>query len=212
MPATSALLEQLTGTVTRDASFANPDVWVSTHSANPGATGANELTSGTGAAGRQNPTFANGGAGSDPSSSQVSIAVPGAQTIKWYGLWTARTGGTFLQGIPAVTGQALMATALNASSTIDCPGHGLTANTPVRLYTAPNAKSGVPVGLTSDTVFFVLTVLTADTFTLSATLGGTVITPGSSAGFFVYADATIVFTTAGTLVINAGNLIYETVS
>lgn len=213
MPATPALLEDLTGAVTRDASFANADVWVSTHSANPGSTGAHELTSGTGAAGRQQATFNSGGAGSDPSNNTVTVTVPTTQTITWYGLWSAQTGGTFLGSIPACVGPQLVAIGLNASPTITSPNHGLAAGDAVRLFVAPNAQSGIPVGLGGDpNVYFVVPTVTVDTLELSDSFGGSPITPSSSAAFLMQADATQVFTGAGMLVINAGNLVYGTVS
>jgi len=58
-------------------------------------------------------------------------------------------------------------------------GHGLVANDPV-IFTTDGA---LPTGLTAGTKYFVKTVLDADTFTVSATAGGTVIdTTGSQSG------------------------------
>ena len=82
-PATPTLLEDLTGTVTRDASFVNAEVWLSTHSANPGSSGANELTTGSGAEGRQQLTFNSGGSGSDASNVEASIAVPSTEAVSY---------------------------------------------------------------------------------------------------------------------------------
>jgi hypothetical protein len=210
-PATPALLEDLTGTVTRDASYANAAVWVSTHSADPGSSGANELTTGSGADGRQQPTFASGGSGSDSSTATITIDIPSAQTIPWYGIWTAQTGGTFLGGFPAVAGY-LIASALASSPTITCPAHGLANGDVVRLFTAPNAQSVIPTGLSGDPTTYYVVGATSDTLELSATMSGSPITPTGSGGFFLALDQTLVFTGTGVLSFTTGNIVYETVS
>ncbi len=70
----------------------------------------------------------------------------------------------------------------NASpGVVTMTGHGLAANTPIRLSTT----GGLPTGLSPATTYYVKTVLDADTFTLSATPGGTVINT-SSAGSGVH--------------------------
>lgn len=55
-------------------------------------------------------------------------------------------------------------------------GHGLAANTPV-VFTTTGA---LPTGLTAGTTYYVKTVLDANTFTVSATPGGTVINTSST--------------------------------
>lgn len=69
--------------------------------------------------------------------------------------------------------------------TIASPGavtwtaHGLVANAPVYFSTS----GALPTGLVAGTEYFVKTVLTADTFTVSATAGGVVInTTGTQSG------------------------------
>lgn len=210
MPLTPALQEELTGTVTRDASFANSEVWVSCHSANPGGTGAFEVTAGVGTAGRQQATFNSGGSGADPTNALVAFSLVGV-TVSWYGFWTAQTGGTFLGGFPMVKNPEL-GTAINGSSIVTVPAHGLAPGTPIRLYTAPNAQSSIPSGLSADTVCYVKTAPSVDTITISATLGGAAITVGSSGGFIVNQDETAVITTAAVLQFTVGNLVYQTVS
>jgi hypothetical protein len=202
--------EELTGAFTRDASYANSQVWVSCHSANPGSTGAHEVTAGAGVGGRQQATFSSGGSGSDPTNALVAFQLSGV-TVSWYGFWTAQTGGTFLGGFPmAKTPQ--LGTAINGSSIITIPAHGLTVNTPVRLYTAPNAQSAIPAGLTADTTFYVKTVPSADTVTLAAAPGGTAIVVSSSGGFIEFTDETEVIGSLSILQFTVGNLVYSTVS
>lgn len=210
MGLTASVLEELTGTFTRDTAFALSEAWVSCHSANPGPTGLHEVTAGAGSAGRQQATFNNGGSGADPTNALVAFSLVGV-TVSWYGYWTAQSGGTFLGAFPLVKNPEL-GTGINGSSILTVPAHGLTAGTPVRLYTAPNAQSAVPTGLTADTTYYVKTVPSADTITLSATLGGSAISVSSSGGFIVNQDETAVITTAAVLQFTVGNLVYQTVS
>lgn len=69
--------------------------WISLHSANPGTTGASEISGGSYA--RIQTTWATASAGSQ-AGSQVTINVPAGQTIAYYGIWSAVTGPTFVGG------------------------------------------------------------------------------------------------------------------
>lgn len=212
MPATPAVLENLSGAFARDASFANPAVWVSAHSGDPGGTGANEITSGSGAGGRQLATFSVGGVGSDPTNDSVDIAMPADAVVPWAGFWTAQTGGTFLGGYPLVSAPCV-ATGVAGGTNIVCPAHGRAVNDIVRLYPTPNAQSIVPSPFVPDTGYYVLTVVDLNTLVLSATLGGSAITVGTSGGFILNLDNTQTFGPGGgTLNFSPGNIIYRTVS
>ena len=75
-------------------------VFVSLHTANPGNTGASEIsTSGTGYA-RQSATFTNSGNNPTTAANTGVVTYPEATsswgTVTHFGLWTAATGGTFL--------------------------------------------------------------------------------------------------------------------
>ncbi len=212
MGATPAVLENLSGAFARHVAYANPQVWLSAHSANPGTTGLHEITAGTGAAGRQQVTFNSGGSGSDPSNVTAQIAFVGPVTIPWVGFWSAQTGGTFLGGYPLVSDPEIATVANDATGNVTVPNHGLAVNTPVRLYTAPNAQSAIPGGVTTDTVFFVATVVSADVIQLSPTTADVPIIFSSSGGFIITTDQSRTIEGAGILVFNIGNIIYETVS
>lgn len=67
----------------------------SLHSADPGATGANELAGGSPAYARKAITIAAAAGGSRAASTQPIFDVP-AGTVAYYGLWTA--GGVFVGG------------------------------------------------------------------------------------------------------------------
>lgn len=65
----------------------------------------------------------------------------------------------------------------NASpAVVTWSGHGLSANTPIYFATT----STMPTGITANTVYFVKTVLSVDTFTISSTVGGGAINTSSS--------------------------------
>jgi hypothetical protein len=77
--------------------------WVSLHSADPGTTGASEVTaSGTT---RQQTTFGSSSNGT-ASGTQVTFNGVPSGSYTHYGIWTAQTGGTFRYGFslsPGVT-------------------------------------------------------------------------------------------------------------
>lgn len=68
---------------------------VSLHTADPGTTGASEVTGGTYA--RVTTTWGSATA-SSKAGSQVTFNVPASTTITHFGIWSAATGGTFLCG------------------------------------------------------------------------------------------------------------------
>ncbi len=73
--------------------------YLSLHTADPGTTGASEVTDGTYA--RQNVTAAFPAASSGSVSNDVAITYPAATTgftATHYGIWTAVTAGTFIHG------------------------------------------------------------------------------------------------------------------
>jgi hypothetical protein len=74
--------------------------YLSLHTADPGTTGASEVTGGTYA--RVATSWSASSAGSKPGSA-TTLNVPASTTIGWWGLWTAASGGTFHYGgtIPA---------------------------------------------------------------------------------------------------------------
>lgn len=73
----------------------NAGAWISLHTADPGSTGANEVTGGTYA--RIQTTWGTV-ASSAVTGSAVTINVPSGTTITHWGLSSAVTAGTFLYG------------------------------------------------------------------------------------------------------------------
>jgi hypothetical protein len=94
--------------------------YLSLHTADPGTTGANEVTGGSYA--RQPITYGAAASGSKASSgSHASQAFPGMPSESgnlWTGVWTAATSGTFLWGDPTagVTGPVAAGATVNFGS------------------------------------------------------------------------------------------------
>lgn len=82
----------------RGTTFSVTTVYASLHTADPGDTGANEVTGGTPAYARKSITFAAAAAGAIDSSSQPVFDVPAATTVTHVGFWDAVTAGNFLGG------------------------------------------------------------------------------------------------------------------
>ena len=68
---------------------------LSLHSANPGATGASELSGGTPAYARIEATWNAASTGSKTLSNTPDFDVPAGSTVSHVGLWSAATGGTW---------------------------------------------------------------------------------------------------------------------
>lgn len=71
--------------------------WISLHSADPGTTGANEISGGTYS---REQTDWPAPAASAVTGSAVTLDVPSGTTITHWGLWSAASGGTFIFGGP----------------------------------------------------------------------------------------------------------------
>lgn len=74
--------------------------YASLHTADPGTTGASEVTGGSPAYARQAVTWGSASGGSVSTSAAVTFNVPAGTTIAYVGLWSALTGGTFQGGGP----------------------------------------------------------------------------------------------------------------
>jgi hypothetical protein len=78
--------------------------FVSAHTADPGQSGASEVTGGTPAYARKAITMAAAAAGQRDSSPLPGIDIPAGATVTHIGFWTLATGGVFL-GSKAVTNE-----------------------------------------------------------------------------------------------------------
>jgi hypothetical protein len=69
--------------------------WISMHTADPGTTGASEITGGAYA--RQQTAW-QGAAGGQKAGQPVTINIPAGTTVTHWGVWTASGQGTFFEG------------------------------------------------------------------------------------------------------------------
>jgi hypothetical protein len=69
--------------------------YISLHTGSPGTTGLNEVSGGAYA--RVATTWGAVSAGAS-TGTQVTINVPGSTTISYWGIWTAGSGGTYVDG------------------------------------------------------------------------------------------------------------------
>lgn len=75
--------------------IAGAGTYISAHTGDPSTGGSNEVAGGSYA--RQQTTWGSASSGVR-AGSQVSIPIPAATTVKWWGIWSASTAGTFLGG------------------------------------------------------------------------------------------------------------------
>lgn len=210
MGSTPALLEDLTKTVTQDTPFSEAEVWLALFTATPGPSGLlHEVTTGTGAKGRQRPSFAGSG-GTDANTTPTALVVTPTTNVRWYGYFSAQTGGTFLGAFPLVSTPKI-GTAV-AGTELVVPAHGYMVGTTVRLFPLAGVQSAVPTGATEDETYFVVSVVDANTITISATTAGTPVTFSSAGGFQIAEDRSQNITTPSRIVFNTGDLVYQTVS
>ena len=122
-------------------------------------------------------------------------------TIYAFGVYDANTGGNLLYW-----GDMVGATIVgygNAASpgVISAAAHGLAVNNQVRVWSAANmGLGGLPNGLTDETIYFVGTVPSADTFTLSTTSGNANPVNTTTSG-------TVMFAQDQSQIVNTGNTV-----
>ena len=91
--------------------------WISAHTGDPSTTGANEVAGGS--YGREQTTWGSASSG-DQTGSQVSITIPGGNTVTYWGIWSASSGGTFRGGFELDTPEGFGADGvLNVTPTVD---------------------------------------------------------------------------------------------
>jgi hypothetical protein len=146
---------------------------LSLHTGFPPA-GGNEVTGGSYA--RQPFTWSAASGGSKAIAAAETFSVP-ATTVRAVAVYDALTAGTQKVWLPAGS-SARIAISVDAAGVtnndIFSEAHGLVSTNSVIFWDTYNA--GLPAGLVEDTEYFVIaTGITADTFRVSATLGGAAI-------------------------------------
>jgi len=173
----------------RNQAYTPPtSVYFSAHTADPGLTGANEVTGGSYA--RQAITLTAASSSSTNNSGQLSItsmpavASPG---VLYGGVWDALTTGNFLCGGPLTPASqvSLACTAVASTDVITTQAvHGFSAGDNVEFEAA--LGTAVPTGLTAGTVYYVIaTGLTTTAFEVSTTSGGAAVNITADGGAIV---------------------------
>ena len=181
----------------------NKALYASLHTAYS-ATGTNELTGGSPAYARVAVTWSSAAGGSKALSGTYGLNVPASTTVEYIGFWDAASSGNFQGMFPnAAGGNAYAFAAPSSTGVLLAPGSAYTANQTVVVFASPG--STVPSGLTAGTVYFVKSP-SSDSFSLSATSGGSAITLTGDGSGIVQAIAVETFASQGVFTITAGSV------
>lgn len=158
-------------------SAAAGNLYVSLHTADPGAAGT-QTTSETGYGGYARVPVARTGAAWTVAGTSVTnaaligfpLCTGGSSTIAFWGIGTDNAGaGHLLYSYPLVE-TWFVGSAERTSDKFHCPGSSFSADQPVVLAQSPGGT--MPVGVSTGTIYYVKTVSDTDEITLSATVGG----------------------------------------
>lgn len=135
------------------------------------STGTNEVSGGSPAYARKAAVWNAAASAQKALNAAVTFDVP-ATTVRWVGMWTAVTAGTFLGMVPN-GGGACKAFALDDALTdvVKCTAHGFANGDQVVLW---DGTDTLPTTSSVGTIYFVITS-TTNTFQLSLTSGGAAI-------------------------------------
>lgn len=178
----------------------------SLHSAGTAGTGANELTGGSPAYARKALTWAAGSGGQVLTATTAqAFDVPAGSSVKFVGMWSASSAGTFRAGAPADSALAnpLVFTAIASTDVFTCPGHSFVAGDEVVVIDTDG--STLPTGVVEETIYFVVSV-SGITFSLSATSGGSAVNITADGAGHITSMTTETFGGQGTYTIPVGNL------
>jgi hypothetical protein len=189
-----AMLNGLTGAINR----------VSLHSADPGTTGANEISGGTYA--RQAVTWDTPSGGTVSNSGVITFDVPAGASVRFVGFWDDQAtpvfyGWSLLNG--STTG---FGTVDSTGDTITSYGHGLVNDDQV--VVVPVNNESLPSGLTAGTSYYVVNAA-ADTFKLSTTQGGSPVDITSTGELFFQKYVPESFGASGQVNFQAGDLVID---
>lgn len=186
--------------------FPTGEAYISLHSADPGLTGANELTGGSPAYARKQNTFPAFSGGTQDNDTAILFDVPAGNVVGW-GVWDSLTTGTCFQTgwFSTVSGLALVRTADATANDVQSVAHGLVADDRV-IFEVTEGLS-VPAGLTAGTIYYVIaTGLTTDAFRVATSSGGAAVDI-TGTGSCIWRKVIVTnFSGQGQFQINAGEL------
>ena len=199
--AKNLMLDQLDESIATGADFGSLHTAYST-------TGASEVAGGSPAYARKGLTWAAAASGSKALSATFPTwDVPAATTVAWFGGWDAVTAGNFLFMIPVGAGVLRPASAETATditnNDVFSKAHGYVADTRVVFW------GTLPTGLAVGTIYYVLaTGLTADSFRLSTSSGGSAVDLTGTGPFNFFAQSCVpeTFSGQGTYSLTSGSV------
>jgi hypothetical protein len=184
-----------------------PPSHMSLHTGDPSTTGANEVSGGSPAYARQPISWAAASGGSKSITGTEVFDVPAGSTIRYLGLFSAITAGTFFGYIPAqgaaVGARKQFSVPDTTADTLESPAHGFANNDTVIVFASVGAA--LPTGLSEGTVYFVVNQ-TTDDFQLSTTSGGGAINLTAIGDGEVQKIVPEVFASQGTYTVTAATI------
>jgi hypothetical protein len=188
--------------------FPTGEAWISLHSADPGLTGANELTGGAPAYARKQNTFPAFSGGTQDNDTAILFDVPAGNVVGW-GIWDASTAGNCFQTgwFSTVSALAVVRSGDLATEDIQSSVHGFTTDDRVifEVVEGLTVPAGIAVG--PATIYFVLAAgLTTDAFRVSTTSGGAALNLTAAGSAIARKVVVTNFGAQGQFQINAGDL------
>lgn len=178
----------------------NHGTWMSLHTAYS-ATGASEVAGGSYA--RLATTWGTAAGGSMAlASTPYTFSVPASTTVAFLGFWDLVSGGNFSGMTPLGGASGYAFAAPSSTGVLLAPNSAYAANQPVVVFNT--GGSSLPGGLTAGTIYYVITPA-SDSFSLSASSGGSAIVLSTDGSGLVQAITTEAFAGAGQYVVNSGS-------
>lgn len=206
MPQSSYLRDKVNDKSLRNTDYTVTTVFTSLHTADPGLTGANEVSGGAGPYARQSTAFAASSGGlADNSAIEDFTGMPGA-TVVAVGAFDALSAGNFL-GFAWLTANGdtwkPFISDAPANDTLSHPSHGYINDD--RVVVSDLVVGTTPTGLTNGTLYHVVSA-TVDTFKVSLTQGGAAVDITADGSGLVRRVTPRVVTAGDTVRIPIGNL------
>jgi hypothetical protein len=148
---------------------------------------------------RQAITWGTASAGTRANSAQISIPIPAGTTVQTVGVWDAVSAGNS-QGFYQIGSTLRGAATVTTADTFTSNAHGLSADD--RIFFAGIAGESLPAGLSATTLYFVrATGLTADTFTVATSSGGSAVDVTAAGEVAWFKTVPQTFSIAGNLIL-----------
>ncbi len=189
--------------VFRNVDFTVATPYVSLHTADPGETGANEVTGGSYS--RKSATFSAASNGNTKNTNNITFTSMPATTVVGVGIWDASSGGNCLW--TGWLGGASKAFAVDdtTADTVKCPSHGFTADD--RVVFEAEFGGTLPTDITAGTIYWVISSgLTTDEFKISTSQGGSAVNFTTKGNGMVRRVTPKILNTGDTFQINANDL------